>query len=206
MRPISRILLSCGGFAAFLAPMLQAQAPSLSVKTHALAAGTVHSISPNRPPLQPTFLGDSGFGAGSWIPASLRTLGFASAQLFDEAGRERYTMRASLLPAQSGLPGMDQQGGFLGQLFSVDGAGRKTAFAEVSGKWIRHPNGIGEFDVEVIGWSGDRNQPYVSLGSIQGSLLPPGIMPGPDMEPVDEDGTIPALPGELVLVWNIPQP
>ena len=206
MRPLSRILLSSGAFAAFLAPMVLAQSPSLSVKTHALATGSIARFSPNRPPIQPTFVGDSGRGFGTWIPPSSGSLGFAGAQLWDEAGHLRYTMRASLLPAQRGLPGMDQQGGFLGELSSVDGSGRKTAFAEVSGKWIGHSDGSGEFDVEVLAWSGDRNQPRISIGSIQGVLFAPGTIPGPDIQPVDEDGTEPAYPRDLVLAWSIPQP
>lgn len=208
MRPHSRILLSSGAFAAFLAPALHAQVHAkLSgalARPSAVVQTTMSAGAAARQMILPTRLGDSGFGAGMWIPPT-DLPGFASAQLFDDAGHLRYTMRASLLPAQSGPPTMDQQGGFLGQLFSVDASGRKSALAEISGKWIRHPNGWGEFDVEVLVESGDRNQTLVSIGQIQGSLLPPGIIPGPGIERADRDEVDPAAPGELVLMWSIPE-
>src|SRR5262245_42652150 len=147
MRPLSRILLSAGACAAFLAPALPALAAESTVSSGAGAGALI-----------PPSLGDSGLGSGMWIPPT-DSSGFASAKLFDVYGRLRYALRASLLPAQKGPPGMDEQGGFLGQLSSVDASGARTPFAEVSGKWIRHPNGWGEFDVEVDVWSGDRNQP-----------------------------------------------
>jgi len=144
----------------------------------------------------------------SYASAPKRTpIGFASAKLYDGFGNHRYTMRANLIPGLPPPPNMDAQGGFLGQLFSVDGRGRKVAMAEVSGKWIRHPNGWGEFEVDVLVPTGDKRQPLVAIGAIQGSLVPSGIMPMTvdrtqlaAGEPIDL-----TAPGELVLMWTIPE-
>lgn len=205
MRPTSRILLCSSVFAAFLAPELRASTTGvLARRPTAVISATVSGTTAPRRQAHLAPLGDSGRGAGMWLPAT-DLPGFASAQLFDGAGRLRYTMRASLLPAQSVPAGMDQQGGFLGELSSVDAAGRKAPMAKISGKYIRHPNGWGEFEVEVLVESGDRLQPLVSIGQIQGSLLPPGVIPAPGVEPFDEGEVEPVLPGELVLIWSIPQ-
>jgi hypothetical protein len=200
MQPVSRIILS----AALLAPALQADVSRTLARPRTTLSATVSGVAPAHFGAHLANLGDSGFGAGMWIPPT-DLPGFASAQLFDGMGHLRYTMRASLLAAQAGPPTMDQQGGFLGLLFSVDASGQKSPAAQISGKWIRHPNGWGEFDVEVLVESGDRNQPLVSIGQIQGSLLPVGIIPGPGIEPIDGGEVDPSAPGELVLMWSIPE-
>lgn len=193
MRPLSRILISSSACALLLAPALLAgsDAKRSGASVHSGAAAT---------------LGDSGFGAGMWIPAT-NTPGFVSARLYDGEANLRYALRANLVPGQLPPPGMDQQGGFLGVLLAVDARGAKSVRAQVSGKWILHPNGWGEFDVDVLVPTGDKNQPLVSIGAIQGSMLPPGIMPSPDAGDVDtvagqKDQA--AESGEVVLMWSIP--
>jgi len=146
-----------------------------------------------------------------WIPAT-NTPGFLSARLYDGEANLRYSLRANLVPGQLPPPGMDQQGGFLGVLLAVDARGAKSVMAQVSGKWILHPNGWGEFDVEVLVPSGDKGQPLVSIGSIQGSMLPPGVMPSALV--VDPDAGVSTVTGEekaeapesgeVVLMWTIP--
>jgi len=187
MRPLFRVLLSVGAIAAFLAPAF----PRAAAETTLSDSGSGALLPPS------TFLGDSGLGSGMWIPPT-ELPGFASARLFDGYGHLRYTMRASLLPVLPGPPNMDQQGGFVGQLFAVDANGNKSELGQVSGKWIRHPSGEGEFDVEVLVWSGDRNQPLLSIGSIQGVLGPLRILP------VEGDGAVITPSGEIVLMWSIP--
>lgn len=200
MRSISKVLLSCGALAACLAPALQAEKsgaqlqPKDSATTQTDSGATQHQFLPV----------GSGSGAGFWI-APTDSAGFASAQLYDAAGRVRYTMRANLLPAGSGLPGMDEQGGFLGVLSAVDRIGNKTKVADISGKWIRHADGFAEFGVEIMIQTKDGDQPLVSVGAIDGALLPPGIMPLLDYEPVDDEGEAGAAVGQLVLQWAIPE-
>ena len=193
MQPISRMLLFSAASAALLAPAMHARPVSES-------AGATD-------PRAQVYLDDSGLGSGHWLPAT-DGMGFASAKLYDGFGNHRYTMRANLIPGLPPPPNMDEQGGFLGQLFSVDGRGRRVAMAEISGKWTRHPNGWGDFDVEVLVPTGDKRQPLVAIGAIQGSLLPPGIMPMTmdrtqlaGGEKIDE----PTVPCELVLMWTIPE-
>lgn len=196
MRPLSRILLSSGACALILAPALLAQrgAKQSGAPVHSGTSAT---------------LGDSGFGAGMWIPAT-NTLGFVSARLYDGDANLRYALRANLVPGLPSLPGMDQQGGFLGVLLAVDAKGGKSVIAQVSGKWILHPNGWGEFDVDVLVPSAEKGQPLVSIGVIQGSMLPPGIMPSALVVNPDVAGTV-AGPkaeapesGEVALMWSIP--
>jgi hypothetical protein len=113
---------------------------------------------------------------------------------------------------------MDLQGGFLGVLLAVDAKGAKSVVAQVSGKYIVHANGWGEFDVEVLVPSAEKGQPLVAIGVIQGTMLPPGIMPsfgpGAGAGPAPSQGTgadTAAEPkdevesGELVCIWSIPE-
>jgi hypothetical protein len=166
--------------------------------------------------LRSATLGDSGFGAGMWIEAT-NTPGFVSARLYDTDLNLRYSLRANLLPALPPPPGMDLQGGFLGVLLAVDAKGGKSVVAQVSGKYIRHANGWGEFDVEVLVPSADKNQPLVSIGTIQGSMLPPGVIAcfGPEagegIAPSQGAGVDTAAAskdevesGEVVCIWSIP--
>jgi hypothetical protein len=199
MRPNSRYLISGSLLALCIAPALRAELPGANSQPRSDAVGTSHGVPTHQRTIQPT---GSGAGAGMWI-APVDGLGFASAQLSDDAGNIRYTMRANLLPSGPVPPGMDEQGGFLGLLFEVDANGKKTQVAELTGKWIRHPNGFGEFGVEAMVVTGDRNQPMVSAGQIEGALLPPGILPGPSVEPAEGDDPDPAAPGELVLRWTL---
>ena len=194
MRPISRMLLFSGACAALLAPAMHAQ----------LASKTVGAA---RDPRAPVYTDDSGFGAGTWIPATASSLGFASAKLYDGFQNHRYTLRANLIPGLPPPPGMDEQGGFLGTLSSVDALGRRKVVAEVSGKWIRHPNGWGEFDVEVLVPGADARQPLVAIGQIQGSLVPAGIMPmvADRTGLAGDEAHETVMPGELVLMWSIPE-
>jgi hypothetical protein len=206
MQATSRILIAGCALAALLAPAIQAELSS----THARPAGTPKA----RPAAFQANPGghvaqtDSGFGAGFWI-APTDSVGFASAQLYDGSGRVRYAMRANLLPAAPSLPYEDQQGGFLGTLLGVDANGGKTVIAGVSGKWIRHASGMGEFGLDIVLDTGDPNQPTVDIGQIDGALLDqntvPMVMeqPGLDTEPVD-DG--PATQGYLCLQWSIQRP
>jgi hypothetical protein len=204
MQPLSRILLSSGACALFLAPVLLAD--QRDAKQTGTPVQTGHSAT----------LGDSGFGAGLWIPAT-STLGFVSARLYDADLNLRYSLRANLLPGGPSLPGMDQQGGFLGVLLGTDAKGGKSVVAQVSGKYILHPNGWGEFDVDVLVPNADKNQPPVSIGVIQGSMLPPGVMPcfgqGGGAGPAQSQGpgadTVAGSKdevegGEVVCIWNIP--
>jgi hypothetical protein len=202
MRPISKLLLSAGALAACLAPALQAELSGAQLQPF---LDTQASDSVPGSTLTQFLPAGSGTGCGIWI-APTESAGFASAQLYDVAGRLRYTMRANLLPAQSNLPGLDVQGGFLGVLFLVDRIGNKTKVADISGKWVRHADGFGEFGVEMVVHTGNRDQPQVSAGVIEGALLPPGIMPGPGYVPVegDQDESGPAV-GQLALQWVIPE-
>ncbi|MFN0007384.1 MAG: hypothetical protein ACKVXR_05700 [Planctomycetota bacterium] len=192
MRPLPRILLSSAACALILAPGLLAH------------RHTKQSGAPVQSGASST-LGDSGFGAGMWIPAT-NELGFLSARLYDGDANLRYSLRANLVPGGPSLPGMNQQGGFLGVLLAVDAKGGKSVVAQVSGKWVRYPNGWAEFDVEVLVPSGDKNQPLASIGVIQGSMLPPGLVPAPDSGADTVAGEKDEAPasGEVVLMWSIP--
>jgi len=115
----------------------------------------------------------AGLAAGSWrLPG--QGSGSATLDLFGESGNLMYVVRASLLRSGEFPPeGMPEQGGFLGTLILVEADGSRSAVAEVAGKWVRESNGTGTFGADIRVRTERLDEPYMTIGAIEGVLRAP---------------------------------
>jgi hypothetical protein len=192
MRPLSRLLISGAALAAALAPALRAEVRLSSL--HALAVAAPQAPATNPGHLLPIGSGD---GTGLWI-APTDTVGLASANLYDDSGRLRFTLRASLTRYMPANGMTNEQGGLFGVLFSVDRNGVKKLAGQVVGTWVRHVDGTGNFGLQILARSKNPSFPLVQVGAIEGVLSAPLPAPVGHLHPYD-----PAAPAKLTLTWEI---
>jgi hypothetical protein len=194
MKILSRSLLFAAAFSAVLAPALLAELPGARLRP----VGS-HSLSLKARPadLLPT---GSGTGSGLWI-APTDVNGFASAKLYDSTGRQRYSLRATMVYFVPDNGNGDVQGGFFGVLLASSKGGKMGPVAEVNGTWIRHADGSGHFSADIVANSGGGSM--VTIGQLAGSLQSPFVMPGPHVDPYDEPGDSAPRRARLAMNWTI---